>query len=116
MFTSNLVLFWNSRCNRCIHFEFWREEVSDEQKRLYARKLKYDLIVHDMPVPELIVDQQSALRDVMQMEHQYWKFNLEIKAWDLGQLLVQTKAWAKALLLKPAQIELVFLHMTINWL
>jgi len=48
-----------------IHFEFWREEVSDEQKRLYARKLTYDLIVRDMPVPELIVDQQSALRDVM---------------------------------------------------
>jgi len=44
-----------------IHFEFWREEVSDEQKRLYARKLTYDLIVRDMPVPELIVDQQSAL-------------------------------------------------------
>ncbi len=54
-----------------IHFEFWQDEVSDEQKRLYARNLTYDLILRDMPVPELLIDQQASLRDIMRMEYQY---------------------------------------------
>jgi len=39
-----------------IHFEFWQADVLDEQRRLYARKLTYDLIMHDMPVPELLIN------------------------------------------------------------
>jgi len=54
-----------------IHFKFWHEEVMDKQKRLYARKVTYDLITHDMPVPQLLLDQQKALKNVMRMEHQY---------------------------------------------
>ena len=54
-----------------IHFEFWIDDISDEQKRLYARKLTYNLLVCGMPLPELLVNQQAALWDVMQMEFQY---------------------------------------------
>jgi len=42
----------------------------DKQKRLYARKVTYDLIAHDMPVPQLLLEQQMALRNIMKMEHQ----------------------------------------------
>ncbi len=55
-----------------IHYELWRDSVSDEQKRQYARKLAYDLILRGMPVPELLVDQQQSLQQAFIMEHQYW--------------------------------------------
>jgi len=71
-----------------IHFEFWQADVSDEQRRLYARKLTYDLIVRDMPVPELLIDQQMALRDVMRMEHQYWELGEAISACDEEQQIL----------------------------
>jgi len=65
-----------------IHFEFWQEDVSDEQKRMYARKVTYDLIMRDMPVPQLLLDQQNSLCDVMRMEFQYLELGEAIAACD----------------------------------
>jgi len=62
-----------------IHYELWQDSVSDEQKRQYARKLTYDLLLRGMPVLDLLADQQQLLRQALIMEHQYW---------DLGDALV----------------------------
>jgi len=49
-------------------------------KKFQMRKLTYKLIVWDMPIPELLIDQQMALQDVMKMEHQYLELGEAIAA------------------------------------
>jgi len=65
-----------------IHYEIWHDDVSNEQKQQYARKVTYDLILRGMPVPELLADQQQSLQQALVMEHQYWDLGEAIAACD----------------------------------
>jgi len=65
-----------------IHYKIWRDDVSNEQKRQYARKVTYDLILRGMPVPELLADQQQSLQQALVVEHQYWDLGEAIAACD----------------------------------
>jgi len=53
-----------------------------QTKDVVCQELTYDLIACDMPVPQLLLDQQMALRNVMRMEHCYCEFGEAIAAYD----------------------------------
>jgi len=63
-----------------IHYELRRDGVSDEQKRQYARKVTYDLLLRGIPIPELLSNQQHVLKQTLIMEHQYWDLGEAITA------------------------------------